>query len=215
MADILQKIKNWDFTSKDSSITMNLDYTELAEISDIVDRNLWYVGEVDDTIVGTIAYSILRYNAKDKDIPIEKRKPIILHIGSVGGDTVAGMSLVSAIQTSKTPVYTVNMSQCSSIALVIFLSGHKRYTMPNSVFLMHEGWNGSYDSTSKAKQTIYFFASQYEEVIKDLTIEKTLLTKKEYDKRYRDEWYFLPDEAKKYGFVDYIIGQDCELDEIL
>lgn len=215
MADILQKIKDWDLTNKDSSITMNLDYTELTEISDVVDRKLWFIGEVDENIIGTMVYNILRYNAMDKDIPVEKRKPIVLFLSSIGGETVAGMSLVSAILTSKTPVYTVNLSQCCSIALVMYLVGHKRYSMPNSVFLMHEGVSGAYESTSKAKQTIYFYASQYEEVIKTLTIDKTLLTKKEYEKKYKDEWYFLPDEAKKYGFTDYIIGEDCEIDEIL
>lgn len=215
MTDILQKIKNWDFSSKDSSITLNLDYVELAEISDVVDRKLWFIGEVTEEIIETIVYNILRYNTQDKGIPVEKRKPILLYISSIGGETISGMSIVSAVQTSKTPIYTINIGQCSSIALVAFLSGHKRYAMPNSVFLMHEGFSGSYDSTSKAKETIYFFANEYEDVIKDFIISQTSLSKKEYEKRYKDEWYFLPTVAKKYGFTDYIIGEDCDIEEIL
>ena len=31
----------------------------------------------------------------------------------------------------------------------------------------------------------------------------------------RKEWYFLPQEGKSIGVVDSIIGEDCELDEII
>ena len=80
---------------------------------------------------------------------------------------------------------------------------------------MHEGFSSACDSASKAKQTILFFTTQYEDLIKDITIEKTLLTKKEYEKRYKDEWYFLPNIAKKYGCTDYIVGEDCDIDDII
>lgn len=215
MTDILQKIKDWDFSAEESGITLNLDYIELAEISDIVERKIWFIGEIDEGVIESIVYNIIRYNTEDKGKPVEKRKPIIIYLNSIGGETISGMGLVSAIQTSITPVYTINMGQCSSIALVVFLSGHKRYTMPNSVFLMHEGFGGSYDSISKAKETTLFFANQYEDVIKQLTIEKTALTKKDYEKKYKEEWFFLPEEAKKYRFVDEIIGKDCSLEEII
>ena len=120
MTDILQKIKNWEFTSKDSNVTLNLDYTEIAEIGDVCDRKIWFTDEVDENIINSVVYNILRYNTMDKDIPVEKRKPIIMYISSIGGDTVNGMAVVSAIQMSKTPIYTVNVGQCCSIAFVIY-----------------------------------------------------------------------------------------------
>lgn len=215
MADILQKIKNWDFTSKDSSITMNLDYADLGEINDIIDRKLWFVDEVDEGIIGTIVYSILRYNAEDKGIPTEKRKPIYLYISSPGGSVYDGLGLCSAIQTSKTPIYTINLSECCSMGLAIFICGTKRYTMPNSVFLMHEGYVSAADVSTKAKDRIDFDAGTLSEHMKDIILNHTKLTKKMYNEKYRQEWYFLPETAKKYGFTDYIIGEDCELDEIL
>ena len=216
MADILQKIKDWDLTNKDSSITMNLDYTELTEISDVVDRKLWFIGEVDENIIGTMVYNILRYNAMDKDILVEKRKPIYLYISSPGGSVYDGLGLISAIQTSITPIYTVCLSQACSMGLIVFLSGHKRYCMPNSIFLMHEGDEGIWgDSSSKVAETITFHSGPLAKKIEDIILSKTKITKKQYKDKYKTEWYFLCEEAKELGITDYIIGEDCELDEIL
>ena len=215
MADILQKIKDWDLTSKDSSITMNLDYTELNEISDFVDRKMWFIGEVDENIIGSMVYNILRYNALDKDIPVEQRKPIILYLSSPGGEVMNGLGLVSAIQTSKTPVYTVVLAEACSMGLVISIAGHRRYAMPNAVYLMHDGSTGVVDSVSKARDRIEFDGKELADRMKNIILSNTKLTKKQYEEKYRQEWYFLPDTAKKYGFTDYIIGEDCELDKIL
>ena len=216
MADILQKIKNWDFTNKDSSVTMNLDYTELAEISDVIDRKLWLIDEINENIIGNIVYSILRYNAEDKGKSVEKRKPIYLYISSPGGDVYEGLGLVSAIQASITPIKTICLGQACSMALIIFLSGHERYCMPNSIFLMHEGTEGIWgDSSSKVAETITFHSGSLAKKIEEIILSKTNITKKQYKEKYKIEWYFLSDEAKKLGITDYIINQDCDLDNIV
>jgi ATP-dependent protease ClpP protease subunit len=36
-----------------------------------------------------------------------------------------------------------------------------------------------------------------------------------YDAKYRVEWYMLPQEAKQYGIVDYIVGTDGDIDSII
>lgn len=36
-----------------------------------------------------------------------------------------------------------------------------------------------------------------------------------YENKYKTEWYFLPETAKKIGVVDYIVGEDCDMDAIL
>ena len=215
MADILKKIKDWDFTSKDSSVTINLDYTELAEISDVVDRKIWFTDEVNEGIIDSIVYNIFRYNSLDKGIPIKDRKPIIIYLSSPGGMVYEGLGLCSAIETSKTPVYTVNVGECCSMGLIIYLTGKKRYAMPNSVFLMHDGSSFGYDSSAKLKDRVDFDSGTLADHIKDLILKHTSLTKKQYDEKYRKEWYFLPEESKKYGFTDYIVGQDCDIDEII
>ena len=215
MTDILQKIKNWEFTSKDSNVTLNLDYTEIAEISDVCDRKIWFTDEVDENIINSVVYNILRYNAMDKDVPVEDRTPIILYISTPGGSVYHGLGLVSAIETSKTPVYTVNVGECCSMGLIIYLAGTVRYAMPNSIFLMHDGSSFGYDSSAKLKDRVDFDSGTLAEHIKRIILNHTSLTNKMYDEKYRKEWYFLPEESKKYGFTDYIVGEDCDIDDII
>ena len=215
MADILKKIKEWDFTNKDSSVTLNLDYAEIAAISDVVDRKMWFTDEVDANIIDTIVYNILRYNAIDKGIAEEERKPIILYVSSPGGSVYDGLSLCSAIEASKTPVYTVNVGECCSMGLFVYLVGKKRYTMPHSIFLMHDGSAFGYDSSAKLKDRVDFDSGTLANHMRDIILNHTSLTKKQYEDKYRKEWYFMAQESKKFGFTDYIIGEDCDIDEIL
>ena len=51
--------------------------------------------------------------------------------------------------------------------------------------------------------------------IKDYVLEKTSITPKMYDRNYRIEWYMESEKAKELGICDYIIGEDCSLDDII
>lgn len=197
--------------------TLNLSYTELYEMSDLDDRRLYLNTDVDECLFDTIVYHILRYNREDREnnIPVEERKPILLFINSPGGVVTDGYGLIDAILASKTPVYTINQGMCASMAFLIFLSGDRRFCMEHSQFLMHDGTSFCIDSTAKAKDRLEFETNKVEKVTKEYIISRTKITDAVYDERYRMEWYFLPDEAKKYGVVTDIVGVDCSIDEIL
>jgi ATP-dependent Clp protease protease subunit len=170
---------------------------------------------VDSCTANEIIYHILRYNRLDKGTPIEQRKPIVLYIASPGGSVVDGFGLIDAILMSETPVYTVNQSMCYSMAFLIFIAGRKRYSMKHSTFLCHDGSSFAYDSMSKLKDRMEFETGQMEEKTKQYIIAQTDITDELYQEKYRKEWYMYADEAKQYGIVDYIIGDDCKLEEIL
>ena len=59
------------------------------------------------------------------------------------------------------------------------------------------------------------FRKREEDRIKDYVTSRSNLTGEEYDKKLRVEWYLFADEAKEKGFTDYIIGEDCDMDEII
>lgn len=101
-----------------------------------------------------------------------------------------------------------------SMGFLIGLAGHKRYAMPNAKFLLHDGSNFVFDSGAKAQDRMEF-NKKMESRIKDYILSRSKLTTEEYDSKYRIEWYMFSDEAKEKGFVDFIIGVDCGLDEIV
>ena len=195
--------------------TMNLTYPDVYEMEDLDERRLYINGGIDDEVIDTIVYHILRYNREDKGLDISERTPIKLYLNSCGGDTYNGYALISAVQSSITPIYTINQGMCASMAFLIFIAANKRFSMKNSTFLMHEGMNGGFDNTSKMRERIEFETGELEKLTKDFVLVNTKITNELYDEKYRAEWYMLPTKAKEYGILDYIVDEDCTIDEIV
>jgi len=193
----------------------SVTYLEKFEVNDLEERRLFINCGIDETIIDSIVYHILRYNRLDKGLKPEERKPILLYINSPGGSVCDGYGLIDVIQSSITPVYTINQALCASMGFLIFLAGHKRFSMLRSEFLMHDGSTAGWDSTAKMKDRMDFETNQLEQMTKQYIMSRTTIDNDLYDAKYRVEWYMLPKEAKEHGIVDCIIGVDCSIDEII
>lgn len=205
-----------DFAKKkDMREIINYDYSDKFMMENYENRFLFLNSEVDEAVVNDIVYYILRYNKEDSDIPVDQRKPITIFINSPGGSVFDGYSAIDAITQSLTPVHTVNIGLCASMGYLIYLAGDKRFTMPHSTFLMHEGSCMDYGATSKVKDRIEFEAGELERVTREFVLSRTKITPDFYDKKYRVEFYFLPKKAKELGVAHYIIGVDCNISEVL
>lgn len=177
-------------------------------------RIIVFNDSVDTEVLENIVLHILEWNAADVDIPADKRKPIWIYIQSLGGSTVVGSGLIDIIQISQTPVYTVGFFECASMGFNIFIAGHKRYAFKNTVLMMHDGEIGIQNSTSKAKDTMDFINAM-EKRTKEFVISNTNIDSDFYDEIYDREYYMYADDAKKLGCVDYIIGEDVTLNDII
>ena len=124
-----------------NKINLSLDYADRFELEDSEGRRIYINADIDDGVIDTAVYHILRYNRLDKEhnIPIGERRPILIYENSVGGSIIACFSLIDTILISDTPIYTVNIGVCFSAALLVYMAGHKRYSMQHSQFLLHEG----------------------------------------------------------------------------
>jgi len=194
---------------------VNLCMEDTFDIEDLEGRRLYINFGIDESVIESIVYQIMRFNREDKGKPVEERTPIKLFINSPGGDVCAGYGLIDAILTSKTPVYTINQAMCASMGFLIFIAGDKRYTMPHSEFLMHDGSTAGWDSTAKMKDRMDFELGELEQMTREYILSRTQITEDMYKEKYRVEWYFLPKLAKEIGVADYIIGEDCDIDEII
>ena len=200
---------------KNVKSVIQMSYTDEFEVNDLKERRLFINDEIDSCIIDSIVYHILRYNKEDKGLAIKDRKPIYLFLNSNGGSVVDGYGVIDVMMTSKTPIYTINQASCFSMGFLIFLAGQKRYAMPRSEFLMHDGSTFSWDSMAKAKDRMEFEAVQLEQVTKQYILSRTKIDEKLYDEKYRVEWYMLPEEAKRLGICTDIIGIDCDIDDIV
>lgn len=187
---------------------------ELFYLKDLKQRKLFLNDEISSFTVEDLVKQILQINAEDTGLDYDQRQPILLYINSNGGSVDAGFQLIDAIMCSKTPVYTINTGYQYSMGFLIGLSGHKRFATPNAKFLMHDGTNFIYNSGSKARDQMEF-QTRVEDRIKQFVLSRSHISSEEYDKKMRIEWYMFAEEAKAKGFVDYIVGADCDIDYIV
>ncbi len=187
---------------------------EVLYVKDLCQRKFFLTTEIDQDSVNDLVRHIMQINREDAGVPAEQRRPILLYLSSNGGEVDAGFELIDIIQASITPVYTVNLGYQYSMGFLIGLAGHKRYAFPNAKFLHHDGTNIVANSTAKVKDQM-MFQDRIEDRIREYVISRTKVSDEEYRRRMRQEWYLFADEAKEYGMVDYIIGVDCDINEIV
>lgn len=208
----MELFKPVEFSSE--SLTLNVDVEDYFYIKQWQQRMCMIDGDIDYLNIGSLLQSIIQINMEDKNLPIEERIPIKIFLSSDGGDVFDGFALIDAIQTSATPIYTINMSHWYSMASVIGMCGHKRFATKNASFLIHDGTTIIGDSSNKVHDFMKFDA-QIQDRLKKIILDKTNITVKTYNKKSREEWYFFADEAKKLGVIDGIIGEDISIEQII
>lgn len=178
------------------------------------ERKIILNDEIDDSVIENICLMILKWNKEDENIDPEKRKHIFIYINSPGGDAIAGSQILSSIASSITPVDTVGFAKCTSMASYILAAGNTRYCFPNTVVLYHDGQTGYVSSSNKGKD-IQKFYDNLEKRMTNFMVEHTNMTEEFLEEIKDREYYMFPDEIKERGIVDKIIGEDCDLSEIL
>lgn len=199
---------------KESEIKINGYLADIMYKDELAQRKIFMNMDICMENIDDAIRLILMYNRLDKDVAIENRKPIIIYISSNGGDVDAGLELIDTILQSKTPVYTVNLGYQYSMGFLIGLAGHKRFASQHAKFLVHDGSSLAYGSSSKVRDEVEFRRRKVER-IKAYVVAHSKITAEEYENNMRIEWYLFADEAKEKGFTDYILGVDCDLEDIL
>ena len=178
------------------------------------DRTLFLNDEITECVIEDYIMYIIKWNKEDKDLPVDKRKPIKLFVSSPGGNVFDANILVDIITNSKTPVWGIGLDLVASAAYISFLACHKRYSFKNSVYLQHEGEMAIENSRSKFKQTSEFFDSQ-EKATKEFILSRTIMTSEFYDSIFEVEFWMTANKAKELGVIDGIIGEDIMFDDVI
>lgn len=103
---------------------------------------------------------------------------IELHLSSEGGNMTAGFALYFFLKSLPIPFTTHNIGSVESIAVVVFLAGHKRYACPGTRFLVHSlNWGfGNLVAADHARVTEWrecldFDAERYASIFEEATRE--------------------------------------------
>ena len=209
--------KNHEAENQIETDVNSIDLDSFLKVDDFNNRIIYINSEINDDVLIHVTDSILRYNRYDsiEHVKVENRTPIIIYINSIGGDKFAGLGIIDAIIQSETPVYTVNIGSCFSMAALIFVAGEKRFTFKHSTFLLHDGEISVNTTAKKARNVAKFLCDDMSDFDMDFLIDRTNIDKKTFNKKYDSEWYFFGDEAKSIGVATNIVGVDCKMADIV
>lgn len=174
------------------------------------DRIFWLNDNVENCAEDLIK-TILRCNKEDKGKTIEDRKPIKIFIDSPGGDVTFMWTIINMIESSKTPIWTINYCTAYSAASEILASGHKRYALPGSHVMIHLGSCAYSGDVANVESTKKYFDALSKKTV-DHLLKRTKIEPKMFKKKTLTDWFIDEEEALKNGIVDEIV---TDLDEIL
>lgn len=83
------------------------------------------------------AESALRVASELGKLNRSSDQPITLIINSPGGDVIAGGQIVNAIEASRSPINTVCVEMCASMAALIHQYGTKRMVFSHAILMFH------------------------------------------------------------------------------
>lgn len=167
-------------------------------------RIFWVDGAIDDNLLDLVKM-IMRCNKEDKDVPAEDRNPIRVLIDSPGGDVQSLWTTIKAIEISKTPIWTINLCSAYSAAADLMASGHRRFALPGTNFMVHNGscnYGGQVDQVESMKK--YF--DKLGKKITDNFLARTKVDPKIFKKKAVSDWFFDENEALEMGVIDEVIS---------
>lgn len=164
-------------------------------------RTLFLVGVIDVTST-VIAHRIGVLSEASED-------PIYLVIDSPGGQVFGGTPIISAIQASKAPVYTVCYRLCASMAAIIHQYGTMRLAADRAVIMFHPasaGYEGDINRIESFAHAMRLFIDKMDFYIAnrigmDFSAYKALVA---------NEWWLDAESAQKAKVVDQLVYLDAE-----
>ena len=168
------------------------------------ERKIYLDGDVDENLMA-IQRLILRWNMEDRSEPVEKRAPIWIYIMSYGGDIDYMWMLIDAIETSETPVYTVNTGVAGSAASLIFLAGDRRFMTPRSKLIVHEGSAQLSGDAVKVMDQSESYKKQLKQM-KDFILMRTAIPRQQLMKKRNNDWELDAKFCLDNGACDMIIS---------
>ena len=168
------------------------------------DRIVFIAEEVADPMANLIIAQLLFLESEDPE------KDIFLYINSPGGVATAGLAIYDTMQYIKAPVNTVCIGQAASMAAVLLAAGTsgKRYALPNSRVMIHQGSGGFRGNTPD----VLIQVKELETLVDKCSRILAHHTGQPVERIRRDserDRFMSAEEAKAYGLIDDVyVGKE-------
>lgn len=142
----------------------------------------------------------------------ESQAPIMLYINSPGGVVYSGFAIYDTMLKLKSPVSTVAVGFCGSMATVLLTAGARgqRYALPHATIHMHPTGGGAkgytedvriaYKEQERLQNQVFYLIGKFSGHSTD-----------EIEEMFRRDRFFNALEAKDFGLVDEVLGNTEDL----
>src|SRR5204862_7436136 len=176
--------------------------------SRLLKERIIFIGDaIEDTMANLIIAQLLFLESEDPE------RDSFLYINSPGGVVTAGLAIYDTMQYLKHPINTICIGQAASMAAVLLAAGRagKRYALPNSRIMIHQGSGGFRGNTPDVLIQVKALEPLVDKLLKIIARH----TGQEVDKVKRDvdrDRFMSAEEATTYGLIDDIfVGKDTRI----
>jgi ATP-dependent Clp protease protease subunit len=165
------------------------------------DRIIFITTPIEPQMASLVVAQLLFLESEDNE------RDINMYISSPGGQVTAGLAIYDTMQSIKANVATYCMGMCASMASVMLAAGAKgkRYALPNSEIMIHQGSAGFQGATPDIEvQSRWILRS-----VRRLNQILAYHTGQPYEKIDRDtqrDFFMTAQEAREYGIVDEVLS---------
>jgi ATP-dependent Clp protease protease subunit len=166
------------------------------------DRIVFLGSTIDDGVANLVIAQLLFLEAEDPD------KDISLYINSPGGSVSAGMAIYDTMQHVKSDISTICVGLAASMGSFLLAAGQKgkRFALPNAEVMIHQPSGGTQgqatDIEIHAKHIL-----RVRESINKILAERTGQKLSKIQSDTERDFYMTAEEAKEYGIIDEVMGQ--------
>jgi ATP-dependent Clp protease protease subunit len=168
--------------------------------SRLLRERIIFLGDaIEDHLANLVIAQLLFLESEDPE------KDISLYINSPGGQVTSGLAIYDTMQYLRAPVSTICIGMAASMAAVLLSAGAKgkRYALPNSRIMIHQGSGGFRGNAPDAVLQM----REWEHLVKVNTEILARHTGQPVEQVAKDtdrDHFMSPEDAKDYGIIDAV-----------
>jgi ATP-dependent Clp protease, protease subunit len=174
--------------------------------SRLLKERIIFLGEpIEDHIANLVIAQLLFLESEDPS------KDISLYINSPGGVVTSGLAIYDTMQYLKAPVSTICIGMAASMSSVLLAAGAKgkRFALPNSRIMIHQGSAGFRGNTPDVEiqmREVMHLTERLTGILAAHTGQPPEKVKSDSDR----DFYMGAEEAKAYGIIDDVFVGNTE-----
>ncbi len=168
--------------------------------SRLLKERIIFLGDaIEDHLANLVIAQLLFLESEDPE------KDISLYINSPGGVVNSGLAIYDTMQYLRAPVSTICIGMAASMSAVLLAAGApgKRYALPNSRIMIHQGSGGFRGNAPDAMIQMKeweFLVQRNNEILAKHTGQPLERVAKDTDR----DFFMAPEQAKDYGIIDAV-----------